>query len=309
MLNKRELHLIESKALDLNLKTKVARDVASIINKLNDYIDENISLTVKDVEEDLATLGGYFTTSLYIPIDPNCKFLRARSFEQHHLEKNVHELSYIPQKNSHDARQGRCNAKGESIYYGCIYFEDKGGVNVGFSEIDAISGKAVNVLRSKNTHQLNVYYIGIYDLVHRECKPMFMDDTMFAKYREIYDYQQEVFTPDVFLAHQLCDAFFSEILRRKAHGNLYNVTSRLTSFFLEEDHIDGIIYTSVKAEGAPVVAIKPQSVDNKLNHFQCDSYNMIYDYGYGRYEALHVSTGNISNSVIYWQLNATKTVV
>jgi hypothetical protein len=98
----------------------------------------------------------------------------------------------------------------------------------------------------------------------------------------------------------LCDAFLSDILRRKKSGNLYNVTSRLFPIFTENPEIDGIVYTSVKSEGDPVIALKTNSVDTKINHISCDSYRIINDYGYAKYHAIHTHCGSINNNSVKW---------
>ncbi|EIU6870788.1 hypothetical protein [Vibrio parahaemolyticus] len=300
MLDNDLIRLIDDKARDLNSKSDVAKEVAKIVKNLNLYIDEEVTLNQGQVDRYLSILGGYFSTSLYIPLDPGTKFLRARAFDLHHLEDEVSELSYLPESKKQYARQGRFNQKGAPIFYACIYFDGTGGLNVGFSEINAEPEKSVNVLRSKNVNELNVYYVGIYDLVYRDSKPRFMPDDMFNKYREVYEYQETKFSRQAFLAHQVCDAFFSDILRRKEHGNLYNVTSRLPQIFLSEEAIDGIIYTSVKAEGAPVVALKCNSVDQKLVHESCEAFEIQYDFGYARYQALNTHIGTICDNQINW---------
>ena len=301
MLEPKLIQLIDDKAQNLNPKINVAKEVAEIVKKLNLYIDEKMNLTLNEVDGFLSILGGYFSTSLYIPLDPETQLLRARPFDLNHLENEVSELSYLPVNKKQFAKQGRFNRKESPIFYSCIYFNSDGGINVGFSEINAEPGQSVNILRSKNHSELNMYYVGIYDLVHRECKPRFMPDAMFDKYREVYDYQEEKFSSQVFLAHQICDAFFSDILRRKEHGNLYNVTSRLPEIFLNDEAIDGIIYTSVKAEGSPVVAIKCNSVDQKLTHMSCDAYEILYDFGYARYQAKYTHLGTIFGDKISWK--------
>lgn len=301
MLEQEIINKIDAKSVDLNGKGDVAVKVAEIINKLNSYIEKKISLSIEQVDDYITCLGRYFTTSMYIPIVPRTKFLRARSFDSCHLEIDVRQLSYINDHESHHAKRGRLNPEGVPIYYGCIYFSDTGGVNVGFAEINAKQGKVVNILRSVNEHDLNVYYVGIYDLVHRNCKPQFMSDGIFAKFCEVYNYQEYKFSPSVFLAHQLCDAFFSDILRREEFGNLFKVTSRLPTIFMEEGkNIDGIIYTSVKAEGSPVVAIKPKSIKKKFKHIGSDSFDILYDYGYAKYNARKTDIGTIEKNRINW---------
>jgi len=127
-----------------------------------------------------------------------------------------------------------------------------------------------------------------------------MTRAMFDYFTKAYKYQEDKFSKNVFLAYVLCDAFLSDILRRKESGNLYKVTSRLFSIYTADPEVDGIIYTSVKSEGDPVVALKTESVDTKLRHVSCDSYRILHDYRYAKYEAFHTYCGSINNNAIIW---------
>nr|VVV03964.1 hypothetical protein AW0309160_01347 [Aliivibrio wodanis] len=293
--------LIDSKAEDLNEQGDLAGYVASKIDLINSYIDQETELSESQIEDMLSGLVGFFTTSLHIPLDPGLKLLRARAYKTMHLESNVSQLSYIAEEYSDKASIGRLNEQGHPVYYGCIYFSGSGGVNVAFSESNSSVGDTVNVLRSELNDAINVYYIGIYDHVRRQSKPRFMPADMFGFFCEVNQYQEQKYTPSVFLAHTLCDAFLSDILRRKENGNLYKVTSKLLNIFTSDDTIDGIIYTSVKSEGDPVVALKTSTVDGKMVHKSCDCYRIDHDYGYALYNAVHTHTGNIhSDNSVMW---------
>jgi len=215
-------------------------------------------------------------------------------------ETDVAKLSYISQQFSDRATLGRLNQEKKPVYYGCLYFEEEKAVNVAFSESNAEASNSVNILRSEVFTELKVYFVGIFDYVHRQCRPRFMPPEMFNYFTEVYQYQEEQFSESVFLAYVLCDAFLSDILRRKESGNLYKVTSRLFSIYTSSPEIDGIIYTSVKSEGDPVIALKTEAVDTKLRHVSCDSYRIIHDYGYAKYEASHTHRGSINNNAITW---------
>ncbi|KVX01444.1 hypothetical protein [Shewanella frigidimarina] len=292
--------LIDDKAMDLNSQGDLADYVSKKITILNDYIEGKRELSEPNVDDILSEIVGFFTTSLDIPLEEGTKFLRARTYKVNHLEVNVPKLSYIPLDLSELATLGRLNKEKEPVYYGCIYFEEKGGVNVAFSESNAEVSDNVNILRSTAKCDVNVNYVGIYDYVHRQCKPRFMPQSMFEYFEAVSKYQEEKFSESVFLAHLLCDAFLSDILRRKKSGNLYRVTSILFSIYTESSDIDGIMYTSVKSEGDPVVALKTESVNSKLVHKSCDNYRIINDYGYAKYHAIHTHYGSISGNSVSW---------
>lgn len=305
MLKNDLVELINAKAEDLNSQRNVAEYVSCIIRRLNNFIEEKIVLENSEIESYLDELAGYFTTTLYIPFAPKLKILRARLFDKKHLATDitdVSELSYIPEEKKDLVTLGRLNQAKEPIYYGCIYFDClSGGVNVALAEINAKARQTVNILHSETTKELNVYFIGIYDYVYRRERPSFLTEEMFGYFRDVYNHQKEKYSEDVFLAHQLCDAFFSDILRKSEQGNLYKVTSLLSKLFLESNEVDGVIYTSVKAEGCPVIALKTESVDSKLSHKKAEHLQVQYDYGYAFYHAISTGMGKIKcNKKIEW---------
>lgn len=301
MLSEEVKKLIDRKANDLNPQSDLAEYVANKIRILNDYIEQKSKFSEQQIEKILSELVGFFTTSLHIPLEAGTKILRSRAYSTPHRESHVSHLSYIPKAHSKQVRLGRLNQEKRPVYYGCIYFSENGGVNVAFSESNSKVGDTVNVLRSQLTSDIDVQYVGIYDHVHRQSKPRFMPTKMFDTFIEVHQYQSQKYTESVFVAHILCDAFLSDILRRKEDGNLYKVTSKLLNIFSDGTNIDGIIYTSVKSEGDPVVALKTSTVDRKINHQSCDCYKIINDYGYAQYRALHTHIGDIqSDNSIVW---------
>lgn len=299
-------NLIDKKASDLNPQGDLAAYVASKISILNDYIDQKRELTEQQIDDILSEIVGYFTTTLDFHINKGLRLLRARAYKVVHHETEVSELSCISQKNRDKATIGRLNREKQPVYYGCIYFSDTDGVNVAFSESNSEVGVTVNILRSETKSDIKVRYIGIYDYVHRQLKPRFMTEEIFDYFKEVYEYQEKKYSESVFLAYVLTDTFLADILRRKNSGNLYKVTSRLFEIFSDNKSIDGIIYTSVKSEGDPVIALKSCAVDLKIKHKSCDCYRIINDFGYAKYRAIHTHRGSISteNKIIWSKINA-----
>lgn len=304
ILEKHVTDLIDAKAVELNSEGDLAAYVSSKILILNDYIDQKRELSEQQVDEILSELAGYFTITLDMPIDAGLKFLRARTYKVVHCEEEVSELSYISEEKREIVGLGRLNKEKQPIYYGCIYFTDTdrlGLENVAFAESNSEVGDTVNILRSKTIKEIKVRFIGIYDYVHRQSNPWFILPKMFEYFKESYKYQEKKYTDNVFMACLLTDAFFADILRRKNSGNLYKVTSKLFEIFSDSKSIDGIIYTSVKSEGDPVIALKPSTVDSKIKHASCDCYRITNDFGYAKYRALHTHTGliNAENKIIW----------
>jgi hypothetical protein len=306
MLQQKLIDFINEKAVDLNTQDDLAEYVASKISILNDYIDQKKELSEEQVDDILSEIVGYFTITLDIPLHAGMKILRARAYKTVHTETEVSELSYITEKKREIVTLGRLNKEKHSIYYGCIYFGKSDGINVAFSESNSEVGDTVNILYSETINEIKVRFIGVYNYVHRKSKPRFMPQEMYDYFEEAYEYQEKMYSESVFLACILTDAFFADILQRKNSGNLYKVTSKLFEIFTDSNSIDGIIYTSVKSEGDPVIALKPCSVDSKIKHISCDCYRITSDYGYAKYRALHTHKGSIDakNKIIWSETNA-----
>ena len=256
--------------------------VSATIKQLNDYIEGRVNISEERVSCLLDHLVGYYTITINIPVDKGLKILRAvkfNSLEETPCFSDVSRLSYIPE-----------NSK----------ITPFGGYNVAFSEVDALKNERVNVLKSETIDEINVNYVGIYDYIKRESKPYYLSEGVYSYFKTVYEYEKRLFDKYVFAAFQLCDAFFSDILRRKESGRLYIVTSLLASHFLEGDGVDGLIYTSVKVEGSPVIAIKPSSVDSKISHKDAISFKIEENYGYGMYNATTLFRGVVNGDFINW---------
>lgn len=304
MLENKLVELIDRTASKMNPNALYYCDsVSTIIKQLNRYIDCKINLNEERVASLLDHLVGY-TIPLDIPLDSGLKILRAVKFNN--LEEKpcfceVSRLSYIPQNSKIIPSIGRLNKYGESVFYGCIYFNDTfGGVNVAFSEVNALKNERINILKSETTAEIKVNYVGIYDYIKRELKPYFLSKETYSYFKAVYEYEKRKFNEYVFVAFQLCDAFFADILSRKESGRLYIVTSMLASLFLEVDTVDGLIYTSVKAEGSPVIAIKLASVDGKISHKAAISFEIQESYGYAMYKANPIHEGIVNGDKINW---------
>ena len=297
--------LIETKAKEMNPDALYCcNSVSTIINQLNDYIEDRINLSEERISFLLDHLVGYYTITLDIPLDKGLKILRAVKFnnlEEKPCFGQVSRLSYIPIKSNITPSIGRLNKYGKSMFYGCVYFDNNfGGYNVAFSEVNALKNEKINILKSETSAEIKVNYVGIYDHIKRETKPYFLSEETYAYFKAVYEYEESEFNEYVFVAFQLCDAFFADILRRKESDRLYIVTSMLASHFLEGDRADGLIYTSVKAEGSPVIAIKPSSVDSKISHKKAISFEIQVNYGYAMYKANTLYQGVVNGKVINW---------
>jgi hypothetical protein len=298
-------NLIDKKSNEMNSQALFCcNSVATTIKQLNGFIAGEINLTEFRIKALLDNLVRYYTITLDIPLDAGNKILRAVKFDDMEKEPcfpEVNRLSYIPENSQIIPKTGRLNKHGESLFYGCIYFNDSfGGVNVAFSEVNALKNERINILKSETITEIKVNYIGIYDCIKREIKPYFLSEETYNYFKAVYEYAESKFNKYVFVAFQLCDAFFSDILRRKESNRLYLVTSIFASFFLDGNRVDGLIYTSVKAEGSPVIAIKPASVDNKIAHKKAISFEIQENYGYAMYKAKSLYHGVINGDIINW---------
>jgi len=302
MLDKTITDYIDKVAREYNADAKIhCERVSMIIKRLNNYIDRKIELSNNEIEGLLDKLVGYYTVTLNFPLSKGVNIVRAVKFEESNSKKRcyakVSRLSYIPKELSHASRLGRLNKEGEVIFYGCLN-ENDDGIPVAFSEVNIQEGEDVNILKSKLKEELMVRYIGVFDYYKRGVEPPFK---VHPNFKLTYEYQRDKFNNYLMVAYQLCDAFFSDILRRHGHGRLYKVTSILASLFLEGGQTDALFYSSVQTEGAAVLAIKPCKIDEKVEHMKALSMHLKKDYGYSIYEAPTLYNGVIKGGDIEWQ--------
>lgn len=306
-MDKKAQNFIDQRTNEMNNSSmNHLKQVSVMIGELNGYIDGVVHLSTKRIASLLDYLLGWYTITfdLSIPENPGLKLLRARKF----TEKNsrpcfpeVQDLSYIADPKI--TFKGRLNKEGESVFYGCIYFNDSfGGIDVAFAEVDALQLERVNILRSKTKAEITVRFPGIFDCVRREARPYFLNEKIFSYWKEVYEYTEKRFSQNLFSAFLLCETFFSHILRRKHSPRLYDVTSVLGSMLMEEKNIDGVIYSSVQAEGSPVIALKPESVDKNVVHESAESFEINDVYGYALFHATPLYKGDVKQEQnIKWE--------
>jgi len=290
MLDKKITDFIDKKAIAGNENSlSHLTDVSITIKQLNDFIDERIELSDDRLDYLLGNLVGDFTVTLTFPLAKGTEIIRARKLDieliqprKHPYLMEVKELSYIPKDAEKIPKIGRLNKEGESLFYGCISVNKDDGINVAFSEINALENEIVNTLLSTTKKDLNLYFIGIIDYYRRGVSPAFYKNSIF---KEMYDYERKMFDKNLMAAFELCDAFFLDVMSRKEHGNLYKVSSILASIFLKCDKVDGLIYESVQAKSCPNIVIKPKSVYKKLKYNEINAFRIQHDYGYAIYRA------------------------
>lgn len=240
---------------------------STYIRQINNHIEGACSLSFREIREKIDYLVGCLSITLDIPIN-DLEFLRARRCEGKRF-KYVKELSYINNSTKNFPVQGRINQAGEPLFYAALAVKrDDAALRVALAEANSKNLDHLNVLRShqKSSCDLKIRVIGIWDQVRRGHKPYYLDDKIFDYYQEASKLMAQKFSPDLLSAYQLTDRFFADILSRKGSVSLYQVTSAISSIILAGEICEGILYTSVEAEGEPVIALKPSSVDAKLVH-------------------------------------------
>jgi hypothetical protein len=254
------------------------------ISQLNGYINGTCELKNHEIESKIDFLAGCMTITLDHPIN-ELEFLRVRLCEGQNFT-NVNDLSYIKKTSCTFPKAGRLNLTGQAIFYASVAVkQDDTALRVVLSEAQAKQLDHLNVLRS---HQVNetdlcLRIIGIWDQVRRNEKPYYLNQDTFDYYTEARKYMAKKFSRELLVAYELTDRFFADILSREGSERLYQVTSALSNVFLT-DKCDGVLYSSVKAKGEPVVALKPQVVDDKLVHQFATDVLIEKSFGYEFYQ-------------------------
>ncbi|MBQ4832643.1 hypothetical protein J8L70_05260 [Pseudoalteromonas sp. MMG010] len=254
------------------------------ISQLNAHINGTCELTKHEIESKIDYLAGCMTITLDHPIN-ELEFLRVRLCEGQNFT-NVSDLSYIKETSCSFPKVGRLNLTGQALFYASIPVkQDDMALRVVLSEAQAKQFDRLNELRS---HQVNgtVLYlriIGIWEQVRRNEKPYYLSQDTFDYYTEARKHMIKQFSRELLFAYELTDRFFADILSRQGSERLYQVTSALSNVFLTEK-CDGVLYSSVKAKGEPVVALRPQVVDDKLEHQFATEVFIEKSFGYEFYQ-------------------------
>ena len=245
---------------------------STYIRQLNNHINGVCRLSSREIEAKVNYLAGCLTIALDNSLQ-GLEFLRVRLCEGIKID-SVDNLSYIKDTTDTFPVTGRLNQIGQALFYAAVAVKkDDTALRVALSETGAKELDRLNVLRShqKSGSDLNLRIIGIWDQVRRDERPYYLNPNIFDYYKKTREYVSQKFDPNLLLAYELTDRFLADILSRKGSEKLYEITSALGAVFLDGNQCDGILYSSVKAIGEPVVALSPTAVDSKLEHqFACD---------------------------------------
>ncbi|WP_024606477.1 MULTISPECIES: hypothetical protein [unclassified Pseudoalteromonas] len=254
------------------------------ISQLNDHINGTCELAMHEIKSKVDFLAGCMTITLDHPIN-ELEFLRVRLCEGQNFT-NVDDLSYIKKTSCTFPKAGRLNLTGQAMFYASVALkQDDTALRVVLSEAQAKQLDHLNVLRSHQVSKTDLYLriIGIWDQVRRNEKPYYLNQDTFDYFTEARKYMVQKFEPRLLLAYELTDRFFADILSRGGSERLYQVTSALSNVFLSGKS-DGVLYSSVKAKGEPVVALTPKAVDDKLEHQLATEVLVEKSFGYDFYQ-------------------------
>jgi hypothetical protein len=257
---------------------------STYIRQLTDHINVTCNLSDHEIEAKVEYLAGCVTITLDHPIN-ELEFLRVRLCEGQNFT-NVDDLSYIKKTSCTFPKAGRLNLTGQALFYASVAVkQDDTALRVVLSEAQAKQLDYLNVLRSHQVSETDLYLriIGIWDQVRRNEKPYYLNQDTFDYYTEARKYMVKHFSRELLFAYELTDRFFADILSREGNERLYQVSSALSNVFLT-GKCDGVLYSSVKAKGEPVVALKPQVVDDKLVHQFATEVLIDKSFGYEYYQ-------------------------
>jgi hypothetical protein len=257
---------------------------STYIRQLTDHINGTCNLSDHEIEAKVEYLAGCVTITLDHPIN-ELEFLRVRLCEGQNFT-NVDDLSYIKKTSCTFPKAGRLNLTGQALFYASVAVkQDDTALRVVLSEAQAKQLDYLNVLRSHQVSETDLYLriIGIWDQVRRNEKPYYLNQDTFDYYTEARKYMVKHFSRELLFAYELTDRFFADILSREGNERLYQVSSALSNVFLT-GKCDGVLYSSVKAKGEPVVALKPQVVDDKLVHQFATEVLIDKSFGYEYYQ-------------------------
>lgn len=296
------MSLIEHKAQNED-PDKTLEYVVEYISQLNKHVSDEITLSSYEIEQKLDYLIGCTTITLDLPLN-NLEFLRARKLEGNSF-KHLDDLSYIKLPSDKFPQIGRLNSLGQPLFYAALKVRkcDKA-LDVVLSEADARDLDKFTILLSsqKDGTDITLRILGIWNDVRIGIKPFYMDSTVFQYYLATYEKIVSQFPAKLLKAYQLTDRFLADIISRKGSSRLYEITSVASSIMLSSDNIDGILYSSVKANGEPVVALTPFTVDNKIEHSRATEVFVEKHLGYEfyNYKTEHIGSITPTSGSIVW---------
>jgi len=282
-------------------------EASMYIEQLNDFIEDKIQLSENKIYLLLKYLYENHSLHLKYQLDKDKWLRRARKYAKEDIRvpkycfTQTDELSVIPDDEKDIVPLGRLNKEKQPIYYCCFSDKDFNNYDVVLSEVNAIDLDYVNYLDSITTGYLEVMHIGSLNLFMRGQKLPHWIDRYNLKIFKLFKKSCETNNKRYLLeSHQLCSAFFADILSRKDHRNLYKVTSTLANIIFENEQVDAIIYESVQVKGAPVIAIKPKALAEKVKHEKVASLRVEANLGYGIYYTDAINRGTVDGNILNW---------
>lgn len=276
-----------------------------IIHTLTSYVEGKAEINNSQISELVDELMCF---SIYIPMPiplvSGAFFTRAVKYNLNDGNKGygrTSDLSYIPDDKRHLARVNRLSKAGSPTFYASLN-DDLNSIGAVLAECNAEKGDVFNILISTTKSgvektDIHVMPLGIFDYFRRGvASPFQLDGT----YRKVYDLAMSKLHHDAKVATQLCDAFLTDMLKRSGSDRLYSVTSEFAKFCFNQEVIDGVIYPSTRLEGHPNLALKPKSVDHKLEYQKALSVRVLEVFGYGMCKLQNLGIGTLQDDVINW---------
>ena len=102
-MNKKDIDdfLEERTSIDIDESIKELKEVSSLIKQLNDFIDNKLELSSREIENKVQRLISYFTINLIYELDSQIAFRRARKFTTEETSipfcfDNLQDMLYVP---------------------------------------------------------------------------------------------------------------------------------------------------------------------------------------------------------------------
>ena len=130
-------------------------------------------------------------------------------------------------------------------------------------------------------------------LIRNQPLPGWVDDFYKTAFNMLRNNCIEKNNEPLFNSYIICNAFLSDVLKRKGSERLYHVTSSIGKILLTDEHTDAIVYESVQVKDAPVIAIKTSVIDDHIEHNQVTCFKVKENLGYGLYYGETINKASI----------------
>lgn len=252
---------------------------SQLITKLKNFSERNRVAEKFDEEAFISTFEQLNPFITLIDIDfENFELLRSRSTQRGLDFENIKQMGAPPPQRT---KRGRCNFEGQPIVYGSSN-EETSFLEIRFNDQEPCA--VIAKFRLKQGARLILRPIGELDHYRRYRRSRLGTpgvteqlDQLLGKL-EHYDK----------ITHWYVDAyfadFFSRIQNEKTERNLYEVTSRIANALLMQEHVDGLIYPSVKHAGGVNFAIKSEVFTERFEIVKYALTAPVHEHGYGLFE-------------------------